>query len=75
MAARGLEAKALGSQTGVRTTVAAGVDFAVKRKLGQLSQQRKDLNEAATKVDGMIKSLVDLANHGRLPLPSSRPLN
>ena len=60
VAARGLEARSLGSQTEVRTLVAVGVDFVVKRNLLQLTRHHQELQEAALKVDRMLKSLVEL---------------
>jgi uncharacterized protein (DUF342 family) len=70
VAARGLEARSLGSQTEVRTLVAVGVNFVVKRNLLQLSRHHLELQEAALKVDRMLKSLLELA--GRTTLPRSK---
>jgi uncharacterized protein len=73
VAANGLEARSLGSHTGVRTLVAAGVDFVVKRNLQQLTNHHLDLQEAALKVDRMLKSLLELS--GREVLPPSKVEN
>jgi uncharacterized protein (DUF342 family) len=67
VAARGLEARSLGSQNGVRTLVVAGVDFVVKRKLQLLASQHAELQESAIKVDRMLKSLLELSGRGALP--------
>ncbi len=70
VAGRGLEARTLGSKTGVRTLAAAGVDFVVKRSLQELARQHAELQEAALKVDRMLKSLHELS--GRAPLPRAK---
>jgi uncharacterized protein (DUF342 family) len=70
VAGKGLEARTLGSKTGVRTLAAAGVDFVVKRSLQQLALQHAELQEAALKVDRMLKSLQELS--GRAPLPRAK---
>jgi uncharacterized protein len=70
VAALGLEARSLGSQTEVRTLVAVGVNFVVKRNLLQLTRQHLELQDAALKVDRMLKSLVELS--GRATLPRSK---
>lgn len=70
VAGRGLEARTLGSKTGVRTLAAAGVDFVVKRSLQELARHHAELQEAALKVDRMLKSLHELS--GRAPLPRAK---
>jgi uncharacterized protein len=67
VAARGLDALSLGSHTGVRTLVAVGVDFVVKRNLLQLTKHHLELQEAALKVDRMLKSLLELSGRASLP--------
>lgn len=67
MAAKGVESKALGSSSGVKTYIAAGVDFALKRQLVSLKRQDLELKEAMIKIDGFLRSLLQLSNKGTLP--------
>ena len=67
MAAKGLEAKTLGSEAGIKTQVAVGVNFVVKRRLAQLARQKSEIQQTLEKVDQFLKSLAELASHGGLP--------
>jgi uncharacterized protein (DUF342 family) len=74
VASQGLEAKSIGSPVGVKTLAAAGVNFAVKRKLAQLAAQKSDLRKALEKVDHILKSLGELAARGALPSSKAEAL-
>lgn len=66
LAAKSLEAKALGSTAGIKTCVAAGVDYALKRRQVSLKRQEADLKEAMIKIDRFLRSLLELASRGAL---------
>jgi uncharacterized protein (DUF342 family) len=67
MGTEGVEAKSIGSEVGVKTLVAAGVNFTVKRKIQQLAAMKADIRKAMEKIDAFLKGLGETAARGALP--------
>ncbi len=66
IAAKGVEAKSFGSSSGIKTHVATGVDYALKRQQASLARQASELNEAMAKIDRFLRSLLELSSRGAL---------
>jgi uncharacterized protein (DUF342 family) len=67
MGTQGVEAKSIGSEVGIKTLVAAGVNFTVKRKIQQLASMKADIRKAMEKIDAFLKGLGETAARGALP--------
>lgn len=66
MAAKGVQAKALGTSSGIKTHVAAGVDYALKRQLASLQRREEEMKQAMAKIDQFLRSLLALSGKGAL---------
>ncbi len=66
MAAKGVQAKVLGTSSGIKTHVAAGVDYALKRQLASLTSREEEMKEAMAKIDHFLRSLLALSGKGAL---------
>ena len=67
MGTQGVEAKSIGSEVGIKTLVAAGVDYTIKRKIQQIAAQKADIRTTLEKIDLFLKGLGDAAGRGALP--------
>jgi hypothetical protein len=59
---------------GVKTLVAAGVNFTVKRKIQGIASQKADIRKAMEKVDHFLKGLGEMAARGALPSSKAEAL-
>jgi uncharacterized protein (DUF342 family) len=64
MSDQGIEAKSFGSSACVKTSIVAGVNFVVNRKLSALENNRSELKSTIAKVDDFLVSLLDTAKTG-----------